>query len=71
MNFLRFKIGSEWTKAQILKAADMQYGKRDRRAFYDRRRRMWIVEYTDSDPTLYFRATKADDGSIFLESIDG
>lgn len=59
-------------RAEVLRAADAQMGRdlgglidrsaRDRRAFYDRRLRAWVVEY-DTDPAIYYLAIE-DGGSI-------
>ena len=61
------------TASEILKAADARIDYKalgldvsDRRVFYDKRRREWLVEL-NTDPALYYVARRASDGSIRLE----
>jgi hypothetical protein len=77
MNFLRFS-NPRPTAASILAAADKQLGRtlgglvdpdaRDRKAYYNRHLKAWIVEY-DTDPAIRYVAKQGTDG-LFFESID-
>ncbi len=61
------------TEAKVLAAADAKFGKglggmlsadgSDRRAFYNKYAKVWVVEY-NSDPAIYYRAYMNDDGTI-------
>jgi len=63
--------------SDILRAADAKFDKDlggtlpsgDRRAFYDKRMKKWIVEY-DTDPALYCVAFVSKDGTIRFEWLD-
>ena len=65
------------SKKTIEAAADKQIGTsrlvapdgRPRRAYYDKRRKEWLVEY-DTDPAILYAAYVADDGSIRFERVD-
>jgi len=67
------------SKKSVEAAADQQLGynlgglidpdARPRKAYYDKHRKEWLVEY-DTDPAILYAAYVANDGSIRLERID-
>jgi len=66
------------SKKSVEAAADERFGRdlagmvpaehQDRKVYYDKRRKQWVVEY-DTDPAIYYRAYIDDDGSIQFENI--